>query len=144
MRMNIKEYNSEYEEIFSRYIRNLNIASILKDYEISDSSDYYNMIQKLNSLSSTITYLAIERESVVGCIIGTVKNKTRYKIGTVYALFGNNDEILSELMVTIENDFEKENCSYLEYKLPNSQQEELKLLESKGFKKHSVELCKKI
>ena len=59
MRMNIKEYNNEYEEIFSRYIRNLNIASILKDYEISDSSDYYNMIQKLNSLSSTITYLAI-------------------------------------------------------------------------------------
>lgn len=49
-------------------------------------------------------------------------------------MFGNNDEILSELMVTIENDFEKENCSYLEYKLPNSQQEELKLLESKGFK----------
>ena len=42
------------------------------------------------------------------------------------------------------DDFEKENCSYLEYKLPNSQQEELKLLESKGFKKHSVELCKKI
>ena len=44
MRMNIKEYNNEYEEIFSRYIRNLNIASILKDYEISDFSDYYNVI----------------------------------------------------------------------------------------------------
>ena len=116
MRMNIKEYNNEYEEIFSRYIRNLNIASILKDYEISDSSDYYNMIQKLNSLSSTITYLAIERESVVGCIIGTVKNKTRYKIGTVYALFGNNDEILSELMVTIENDFENINFLILNKK----------------------------
>ena len=39
---------------------------------------------------------------------------------------------------------EKENCSYLEYRLPNSQQKELKLLESKGFKTYSVELCKKI
>lgn len=55
MRMNIKEYNNEYREIFSRYIRNLNIASILKDYEFLDFSDYYNIIQKLNSLSSTIT-----------------------------------------------------------------------------------------
>lgn len=144
MCMNIKEHNNEYKEIFSRYITNLNIASILKDYEISSSSDYYNMIQKLNSLSSTINYLAIEKESVVGCIIGTVKNKTRYKIGTVCVLFGNNNEILSELMITIENYFEKENCLYLEYKLPNSQQEELKLLENKGLKKHSVKLCKKV
>ena len=47
MRMNIKEYNNEYEEIFSRYIRNLNIASILKDYEILGSTDYSNIIQKI-------------------------------------------------------------------------------------------------
>lgn len=142
--MNIKEYNNEYKEIFSRYIKNLNIVSILKDYEISDSGDYYNMIQKFISLPNTITYLAIENEIVIGCIIGVVKNKINYKVGTIYALFGNNDEILSDLMATIEKYFEKENCSYLEYKLPNSQQKKLKLLESKGFKTYSVELCKKI
>ena len=45
------------------------------------------MIQKLNSLSNTITHLAIERESI-GCIIETVKSKTRCKIETLYACLG--------------------------------------------------------